>query len=280
MREQVPHRQLVLARGGELGPVAQRPARRGRPRRGRPGAGARSPPAPSCTRTRRRSSPAPTGWRCSASSQPPHSRPPRGRRPRRTGTRRARAPRRSWRQRRRGRRRTRGRTLPARRRPAPARPHAPSCGPGLQVPRFADDRQARGGREGRARHRRGARAGRGRGAPFVAEGARVVLGDVLDDAGAAVAAEIGDAAWYQHLDVTQEDDWRSAVDAARDAVRRPARAVSNAGISLPPRPIVDTRSPRTGASSRSTRSGCSPACTSPRRRSPMRAAARSCSRRR
>ncbi len=75
---------------------------------------------------------------------------------------------------------------------------------------------------------------------FVAEGARVVLGDVLDDAGAAVAAEIGDAAWYQHLDVTQEDDWRSAVDAARTRFGGLHTLVSNAGISVRPRPIVDT----------------------------------------
>jgi len=49
-------------------------------------------------------------------------------------------------------------------------------------------------------------AARGQGAAearlFVAEGARVLLGDVLDDEGAAVAKELGDAAVYRHLDVT------------------------------------------------------------------------------
>jgi len=48
-------------------------------------------------------------------------------------------------------------------------------------------------------------AARGQGAAearlFAAEGARVLLGDVLDDEGAAVAAAIGDAAVYRHLDV-------------------------------------------------------------------------------
>src|SRR5262245_180735 len=49
-------------------------------------------------------------------------------------------------------------------------------------------------------------AARGMGAAdarlFVAEGAKVVLGDVLHDDGAALAAELGDAAVYVPLDVT------------------------------------------------------------------------------
>ena len=62
-------------------------------------------------------------------------------------------------------------------------------------------------------------AARGQGAAearlFVAEGARVLLGDVLDDEGAAVAAELGDAAVYRHLDVTSDDDWMAALDDVR-----------------------------------------------------------------
>src|SRR6476469_7941341 len=46
---------------------------------------------------------------------------------------------------------------------------------------------------------------------LVAEGARVVIGDLLDEAGAALAAELGDAARYVHLDVSSDDDWRRAV---------------------------------------------------------------------
>src|SRR5688500_6520668 len=49
---------------------------------------------------------------------------------------------------------------------------------------------------------------------FVAEGAKVVIGDVLDDDGAKVAADLGDDAVYVHLDVTNADDWTSAVEAA------------------------------------------------------------------
>ncbi len=63
-------------------------------------------------------------------------------------------------------------------------------------------------------------AARGQGAAearlFAAEGARVLLGDVLDDEGAAVAAAIGDAAVYRHLDVTSDADWEAALADVRD----------------------------------------------------------------
>jgi 3alpha(or 20beta)-hydroxysteroid dehydrogenase len=49
---------------------------------------------------------------------------------------------------------------------------------------------------------------------FVAEGAKVVIGDVLDEPGQAVARDLGDAARYVHLDVTRETDWAAAVAAA------------------------------------------------------------------
>ena len=47
---------------------------------------------------------------------------------------------------------------------------------------------------------------------LVAEGAQVVIGDLLDEEGAALADELGDAARFVHLDVTSDDDWRSAVE--------------------------------------------------------------------
>ncbi len=88
-------------------------------------------------------------------------------------------------------------------------------------------------------------AARGQGAAearqFVAEGARVVLGDVLDDDGGAVAAELGDAAIYRHLDVTSEADWVSAVETAVGRFGGLHVLVSNAGISPMPRSIVDTK---------------------------------------
>lgn len=46
---------------------------------------------------------------------------------------------------------------------------------------------------------------------LVAEGAKVVIGDVLDEEGAALATELGPAARYVHLDVTNDADWRTAV---------------------------------------------------------------------
>ena len=52
---------------------------------------------------------------------------------------------------------------------------------------------------------------------FCREGAQVVFGDVLDDDGRTVAAEIeaaGGAATYVHLNVTREADWQAAVDTA------------------------------------------------------------------
>lgn len=64
----------------------------------------------------------------------------------------------------------------------------------------------------------------------VAEGASVVLGDVLDDEGKAVADELGTAARYVHLDVTQESDWAAAVTTAVDEFGRLDGLVNNAGI--------------------------------------------------
>ncbi|MCL2581877.1 MAG: glucose 1-dehydrogenase [Streptosporangiales bacterium] len=65
---------------------------------------------------------------------------------------------------------------------------------------------------------------------FVAEGARVVFGDVLDDKGKEVAASLGDAARYVHHDVTSPEDWSAAVAAATDAFGRLDVLVNNAGI--------------------------------------------------
>lgn len=74
---------------------------------------------------------------------------------------------------------------------------------------------------------------------FAAEGAKVVLGDVLDAEGEAVAADIGPAARFVHLDVSQEDQWSAAVDAARELGGRLDALVNNAAI-LRPAAIEDT----------------------------------------
>ena len=65
---------------------------------------------------------------------------------------------------------------------------------------------------------------------FGKEGARLVLGDVRDDLGARVAAEIGDAARYVSLDVTHPDAWADAVREAESAFGRLDILVNNAGI--------------------------------------------------
>lgn len=49
---------------------------------------------------------------------------------------------------------------------------------------------------------------------FVGEGARVVIADVLDAEGEALAAELGDRAVYQRTDVTSEADWERVIAVA------------------------------------------------------------------
>lgn len=79
-------------------------------------------------------------------------------------------------------------------------------------------------------------AARGQGAAearlFVKEGAKVVIADILDVEGRQLAEELGDAAIYQHLDVTQPDDWAAAVSAASEHFGRLDILVNNAGVLL------------------------------------------------
>jgi 3alpha(or 20beta)-hydroxysteroid dehydrogenase len=63
---------------------------------------------------------------------------------------------------------------------------------------------------------------------FRAEGADVVVADVLDDRGETLAKEIG--ALHVHLDVSREDDWTAAVAAAKEAYGRIDGLVNNAGV--------------------------------------------------
>lgn len=61
---------------------------------------------------------------------------------------------------------------------------------------------------------------------FAADGATVIIADLLDNEGAALAAELGGNVRYVHLDVTREQDWQNAVDGI-DALHV---LVNNAGI--------------------------------------------------
>ena len=63
---------------------------------------------------------------------------------------------------------------------------------------------------------------------FREEGAEVVVGDVLDEQGKALAEEIG--ALYVHLDVSQESDWRRAAQTVVEEYGRVDGLVNNAGI--------------------------------------------------
>ncbi len=65
---------------------------------------------------------------------------------------------------------------------------------------------------------------------LAAHGARVVVSDVLDDLGGAVAAEIGDAAVYTHLDVRSNSDWYAAVRLAEELFGSLDIVCNNAGI--------------------------------------------------
>jgi len=75
---------------------------------------------------------------------------------------------------------------------------------------------------------------------FAAEGAKLVLGDVLDDAGKDVARALGDCAVYQHHDVSREESWASFVATAQQTFGRIDVLVNNAGI-LHVSPLAQTR---------------------------------------
>lgn len=77
-------------------------------------------------------------------------------------------------------------------------------------------------------------AARGQGAAearlFAQRGAKVMLCDILDDEGQAVAAEIGANAAYLRLDVTSEASWQAAVKATVSKFGKLNVLVNNAGI--------------------------------------------------
>jgi NAD(P)-dependent dehydrogenase (short-subunit alcohol dehydrogenase family) len=63
-------------------------------------------------------------------------------------------------------------------------------------------------------------------------GAKVVIGDVLDERGRETARGLGEATLYAHLDVTSEADWNAAIAAARDRFGKLDILVNNAGLFL------------------------------------------------
>ena len=79
-------------------------------------------------------------------------------------------------------------------------------------------------------------AARGQGAAearaFAAEGAQVVLTDVLVDAGEAAAAEIGDNAGFERHDVSREEEWDAVVSSTLERFGRLDALVNNAAIQI------------------------------------------------
>ena len=64
---------------------------------------------------------------------------------------------------------------------------------------------------------------------FVHEGANVIIADIQDDKGAALAHALGDAALYQRTDVNEEDEIKAAVDLAVSRFGRLDVMFNNAG---------------------------------------------------
>ncbi len=73
---------------------------------------------------------------------------------------------------------------------------------------------------------------------LVAEGARVVIGDVLEEEGRRLADELSPASVFLHHDVTEEAGWAQAV-AAAEKLGGLHGLVNNAGIYIP-RPLMET----------------------------------------
>ena len=65
---------------------------------------------------------------------------------------------------------------------------------------------------------------------FVAEGANVVIADVLEQDGRTLADDLGGKAIFSRLDVTNDKGWAATVEAAEDAFGPVSVLVNNAGI--------------------------------------------------
>ncbi|MCP9948211.1 SDR family oxidoreductase [Actinomadura madurae] len=76
---------------------------------------------------------------------------------------------------------------------------------------------------------------------FHAEGARVVIADLQDGPGAALAGELGDGALFRRTDVTREEDVAALVDAAVERFGALDIMFNNAGVMGALGPIDRTR---------------------------------------
>ena len=96
--------------------------------------------------------------------------------------------------------------------------------------------------EGKVAAITGAASGFGAGATrrFVAEGAKVVMGDIQHEAGQALADELGDSVVYVQCDVTSEDDVANLVDTAVSRFGQLDIIYNNAGVIGAVGPIATT----------------------------------------
>lgn len=74
---------------------------------------------------------------------------------------------------------------------------------------------------------------------FVEEGAKVVFGDLLEEEGAKLAADLGDDCRFLRMNVTEPADWQAAVDLAVSAYGRLDILINNAGV-IKHRSIAET----------------------------------------
>ena len=74
---------------------------------------------------------------------------------------------------------------------------------------------------------------------FAAEGARVVVADVNDNAGRTVADRIGDSALFVHADVSRDADVAGMIGVAREKFGRVDVLVNNAGWTHDNQPMLD-----------------------------------------
>src|SRR5688572_20412920 len=65
---------------------------------------------------------------------------------------------------------------------------------------------------------------------FVAEGAQVVIADIADELGKALATELGESAHFVHHDVSDEDSWRALLAEAASTYGPVTVLINNAGV--------------------------------------------------
>jgi len=96
--------------------------------------------------------------------------------------------------------------------------------------------------EGKVAAITGAASGFGRAAArrFVAEGAKVVIGDIQEAEGQAVAKELGDSAVFIRCNVTREDDVAALVDTAVSSFGSLDVMYNNAGVVGAVGPVAET----------------------------------------